>query len=93
MRVCLDADACTRSATSLSPDDAFVRGCSKFALLQDSMLLVATDLRKRFPAVGIVAGAAAGAERARSVAADGDVAKPVVKNGAEGPVAWVTCDE
>ena len=55
------------------------------------MLLVATDLRKSFPAVEFGAGAAAGAERARSVAADGDVAKPVVKDGAEGPVAWVTC--
>ena len=47
------------------------------------MLLVAMDLRKRFPAVEFGASAAAGAERARSVAADGDVAKPLVKDGAE----------
>ena len=55
------------------------------------MLLVAMDLRKSVSAVEFGAGAAAGAERARSVAADGDVAKHLVKDGAEGPVAWVTC--
>ena len=64
------------SATSLSPDDSSVA----------RMLLLTKDLRKRSPAVASAAGAAAGAERARYMAADDDVAKPLVEDGVEEPL-------